>query len=91
MIDDSAWDYLFAIYGGYDIPRYSIEIANEEDTSATAEKEYMIEIYYKRVQVYILPRGSDYLTLRKKSSIFISRKATVLDYHRKVAEILLPN
>ena len=51
----------------------------------------MIEIYYKRVQVYILPRGADHLMLRKKSSIFISRKATVLDYHRKVAEILLPN
>ena len=54
-------------------------------------KDYMIEIYYKRVQVYILPRSADHLMLRKKSSIFISRKATVFDYHKKVAEILQPN
>jgi len=74
-----------------DIPRYSIEIASEEGAQTTDVKEYMIEIYNKRIQVYILPRGGDHLYLRKKSSIFISRKATVLDYHRKVAEILLPN
>jgi hypothetical protein len=54
-------------------------------------KEFMFEIYFKRVQVYILPRGADHLMLRKKSSIFISRKATVHDYHKKVAEILCPN
>jgi hypothetical protein len=51
----------------------------------------MIELYFKRLQVYILPREAEHLTLRKPSSIFISRKATVFDYHKKVAEILLPN
>lgn len=51
----------------------------------------MIELYFKRLQVYILPREAEHLTLRKPSSIFISRKATVYDYHKKVAEILLPN
>lgn len=51
----------------------------------------MIELYYKRLQVYILPREAEHLTLRIPSSVFISRKATVYDYHKKVAEILLPN
>jgi hypothetical protein len=51
----------------------------------------MIELYYKRLQVYILPREAEHLTLRIPSSVFISRKATVFDYHKKVAEILLPN
>ena len=90
VVNDQTWNYLFEIYDGRDIPRYSIEVATENNTEET-DKEYIIELYYKRLQVYILPREAEHLFLRKPSSIYISRKATVFDYHKKVAEILLPN
>jgi hypothetical protein len=34
ILPDSTWKYLYDIYGGNDVPRYSIELAtDEEDTS----------------------------------------------------------
>lgn len=51
----------------------------------------MIEIFYKRLQLYILPKLRYHLSLKKPSGVYISRKATVKDYRRKVAEILFDN
>jgi hypothetical protein len=31
ILPDEAWKYLFEIYGGVDLPRYSIELASDED------------------------------------------------------------
>lgn len=104
LVTDQAWDYLFKIYGGTDIPRYSIEVSSNEplDTESAATqtapstvregpKEYIVEVFYKKLQIYILPRNTSHLVLRKPSGIFISRKSTVADFHKKIAEILLPN
>jgi hypothetical protein len=99
LVTDEAWDYLFKLYGGVDIPRYSIEVSNvEPEASGTTEvsatpgdKEYIVEVFYKKLQIYILPRGTNHLVLRKPSGVFITRKAKVSDYHRKVVDILFPN
>jgi hypothetical protein len=99
LVTDEAWDYLFKLYGGVDIPRYSIEVSNVEpedsgttEVSATpGDKEYIVEVFYKKLQIYILPRGTNHLVLRKPSGVFITRKAKVSDYHRKVVDILFPN
>ena len=53
--------------------------------------EFMIEVFYKKLQIYILPKVDHHLRLKKPSGVFISRKATVLDYRRKIAEILYDN
>lgn len=34
ILPDKAWKYLFDIYGGADIPRYSIEAERDEDEDA---------------------------------------------------------
>jgi hypothetical protein len=99
LVTDEAWNYLFKLYGGTDIPRYSIEVSNVEpeaseniEASGTpGEKEYIVEVFYKKLQIYILPRGTSHLVLRKPSGVFITRKAKVSDYHRKVVDILMPN
>ena len=52
------------------------------------KKEYMIEIFYKKLQIYILPKIRNHLCLKKPSGVFISRKATIHDFKRKIAEIL---
>jgi hypothetical protein len=42
ILPDVAWQYLYRLYGGNDIPRLSIEI--EKDGEAGSH-EYMIEVY----------------------------------------------
>jgi hypothetical protein len=44
LLSDPAWKYLYSLYGGSDIPRYSIEVATDDNTEA--RKEYMIELFY---------------------------------------------
>jgi hypothetical protein len=48
----------------------------------------MIEIFYKKLQIYILPKIRNHLVLKKASGIFMPRRANVIDFRRKVAEIL---
>ena len=48
----------------------------------------MVELFYKKLQLYILPKGVNHLFLRKPSAVYVSRKATVGEYHRKIVEIL---
>lgn len=48
----------------------------------------MVEIYYKKLQIYILPKTRNHPSLKKPSGVYISRKATIHDFKRKVAEIL---
>jgi len=68
------------------MPRLSIEV--ERDDEDENSHEYMVEVYLKRIQLYILPKVKHHLCLKKPSSIFISRKATVLDMRKWIAEIL---
>lgn len=51
----------------------------------------MIEIFYKKLQIYILPKVRNHLSLKKPSGVFITRKGTINDYRRKIAEILYDN
>lgn len=71
------------------MPRYSIEL--ETDDNEDKKKQYMIEIFYKKLQIYILPKVRYHLCLKKPSGVFITRKATISDFRRKVAEILHDN
>jgi hypothetical protein len=48
----------------------------------------MIEIFFKKLNIYILPKIRQHLCLKKPSGVYISRKATILEFRRKVAEIL---
>jgi hypothetical protein len=101
LVSDEAWEYLHKIYGGTDIYRFSIEVSSGDPvdggetmdgvTPQQGDKEYIVEVFYKKLQIYILPRNTPHLVLKKPSGVFISRKATVGEFHRKVAEILFPN
>ena len=42
ILPDDAWQYLFDLYGGNDIPRISIEIEKDSEMGGT---EYIIEIF----------------------------------------------
>ena len=79
---------LYELYGGTSIPRQSIEAACDEDST---DKSYIVEVYYQKLQFYILPKTSNHLVLKKPSGVFISRKATVFDFHQKIAEIFYAN
>lgn len=71
------------------MPRRSIKI--EADDGNSEKNEYMIEIFLKKLFIYILPKAKYHLCLKKPSSVYISRKQNVLDFRRKVAEILHDN
>lgn len=83
ILPQTMWDYLFGIYGGIDVERKSIEISTDTD-----QKEYMVEVFYKKLLIYILPKTRNHVSLKKPSGVYISRKATIKDFRRKVAEIL---
>lgn len=53
ILPDNVWKYLYEIYDGLDIPRYSIEIETDNDDGS---KEYVIEIFKKKVLIFILPK-----------------------------------
>ena len=44
IIPDEAWKYLHSIYGGIDVPRYSVELSMGEEGE---KKEYMVEVFLK--------------------------------------------
>jgi hypothetical protein len=89
ILPDDAWKYLLEIYDGFDMPRYSIKI--EADDGNSEKDEFMIEIYLKKLFIYILPKVRHHLCLKKPSAVYISRKKTVLDFRRKIGEILHDN
>ena len=89
IVSDDVWKYLYEIYGGADLPRMSIQVAKDDDDKA--DPDYMVEVYLKRIFIYILPRVKNHLFLKKPSSLFISRTATVQDLRVHVAEILKEN
>lgn len=74
ILADNVWKYLYKVYGGNDIPRVSIELQKEEEDS---QSEFMIEIYLQKINIYILPKLRNHISLKKPSSVFISRKATI--------------
>lgn len=51
----------------------------------------MIEVYLKKLNLYIFPKVQGHLILKKPSSVFMSRKATIKDLKVHVAEILYEN
>jgi len=88
LLPEAVWKVLFPIYGGIEICRKSIEAACDEDTK---DKSYIVEVYYQKLLFYILPKATNHLVLKKPSGVFISRKATVFDFHKKIAEIFYAN
>jgi hypothetical protein len=50
LLTDEAWEYLFKIYGGNDITRYSIEVSSDPtEEGGKTEKEFIIEVFYKKL------------------------------------------
>lgn len=88
LLPHPAWLFLFDIYEGINMPRHSIELAVDTDESQPKKREFMIEIYLKKVQIYILPKIDSHLCLRQPAAIYISRRASVMDFRVKIAEIL---
>jgi len=84
LLPDEAWKYLHEIYGGVDIPRYSIEIPTDDED----RKEFMIEVFYKKLCIYILPKVKHHVSLKRACGVYISRRAKIMDFRRKVAEII---
>lgn len=48
----------------------------------------MVEVFLKKIYIYILPKMRNHVSLKKPSPLFISRKATVHDMRVRIAEIL---
>ena len=47
LLPDLAWKYLHDVYGGTDIPRYSIEAASEDDNNdGNSDKQFIVEVFY---------------------------------------------
>ena len=70
VITDKVWKYLYEIYSGHDIPRHSIEVETDNENS---EKEYIVEVFHKKVVVYILPKRSFHLTLVRPAAVYMPR------------------
>ena len=88
LLPEAVWKPLYELYGGTEIQRVSIEAACDEDST---DKTYIVEVFYQKLQFYILPKTSNHLILKKPSVVFISRKDTVFEFHQKIAEILYAN
>lgn len=46
LLTDSVWTYLFEIYGGTDVPRYSISLASETPSD---DIDFQVEVYYQKL------------------------------------------
>lgn len=75
LLPEDIWTFLHSVYGGTPIKRLPIKIEKEEGDKT--EEEFVIEVFLKKVYIYILPKVRDHISLRKPSPLFISRKATV--------------
>ena len=49
LLPQPAWLLLKPIYGGLEVPRYPIEVATEDPQTDAGEKQYMVEVYYKKL------------------------------------------
>ena len=87
LVPDRAWQALYEAYDGSDVPRLSIELATDEE-EAPQKKQFAVEVFLKKLRLYILPKVRSHLCLKKPSAVFVSRKASVLDLRRKIAQIL---
>eukprot|EP00347_Sterkiella_histriomuscorum_P019890 403339921 len=92
IVSDDVWNYLFAVYEGNDIPRYSINLLKHQSCSdkdsQSEKKELIIEIFNKKVQIYILPKMRSHQYLKVAAALYISRLANVKDLREKIASIL---
>ena len=79
------WKYLYGIYEGTDVPRWSIEI---ETDSENGDKECIVEVFHKKLVLYILPKREYHLTLVKPAAVYLPRKCTVFDLRKTVATVL---
>lgn len=55
---------------------------------STKKKEYMVEVFLKPIQIFILPKLRNHPSLKKPVHVFISRTARVIDLKTKMATIL---
>ena len=55
LLSEEAWKYLFSIYGGTDIPRYSISLAID---TPSEDEDFVVEVFYQKLQLYILPKNT---------------------------------
>ncbi len=46
IVNDETWRYLHGIYGGVDVPRFSISVSTDPDVE---KEEFMIEIFFKKL------------------------------------------
>lgn len=51
----------------------------------------MIEIYLKKLNIYIFPKVKNHLILKKPSGVYMSRRATIYDFKINIAQILYEN
>ena len=88
LLPDAAFQLLKSNYGGRDVPRFSIEAEKEDEEQ---ESMFIVEVYLKKLNIYILPKVKNHLVLKKPSGVFISRKGTIRDFKLKIARILFEN
>jgi len=94
LVKDNVWNYLFNCYLGIDIPRYTIPIEKDTEDDETEGKqvkdiEYMVEVYFKKTMVYMLPKLRSVSNPKRPVAIYSSRVATVGDLKKKFVKIIV--
>lgn len=90
LVPQNIWEYLHQIYSGRPIPRFTIKIDHieEMEEGQKIKEELTVEIFWKKIYVYILPKKSQFISFKKPSAVYLSRKANVFELKKKIAEII---
>lgn len=88
LLPDRLFSYLYEIYGGNDIRRFSIALASDGESPA----EHIVELQLRQLKVFIIPRISYYPTasnvIEMPFTVYTSRQTTVGELHLKIAQSL---
>eukprot|EP00350_Pseudokeronopsis_sp_OXSARD2_P003695 CAMPEP_0170547770 /NCGR_PEP_ID=MMETSP0211-20121228/6101_1 /TAXON_ID=311385 /ORGANISM="Pseudokeronopsis sp., Strain OXSARD2" /LENGTH=322 /DNA_ID=CAMNT_0010852937 /DNA_START=359 /DNA_END=1327 /DNA_ORIENTATION=+ len=89
IVGEEVWSYLKKKFKvANTIPRFSIEAEKENEDD---ESQYLVEVYLKKIHLYILPKQKNHLVLKKPSPVFVSRKDSIKKVKLFIAEILFSN
>ncbi|CDW86593.1 ubiquitin carboxyl-terminal hydrolase [Stylonychia lemnae] len=91
LVSDDVWKILFETYGGNDIPRQSINLNKnipQLEQEPQKKDEFVVEVLYKKVMIYILPKLRTHQYLKQAAAVYVSRQASVLDLRKKIAQVL---
>jgi hypothetical protein len=76
ILDQESWCYLYDLYGGVDIPRYSITVP-----TATEKDDYIVETNLRKFCVATLPKVRFADAITNPIDFYVSREDYVHELH----------